>query len=62
MSHKYSVLLHFTGKNKFLYEKIRKIAYEKQFPVSTYMRLLMKAGLNENIVIKPIKEESENLK
>tara|TARA_B100000579_G_C22287769_1_gene601219 strand:+ start:330 stop:557 length:228 start_codon:yes stop_codon:yes gene_type:complete len=58
---KYSVLLHFRGNDKFLYEQIRKDADEEQLPVSRYMRYLMKAGLNKDIVIrKNINEETEN--
>ena len=59
---KYSVLLHFRGKDKFLYEKIRKDAVNEQIPVSTYMRLLMRANLEKDIIIKPIKERAENPK
>lgn len=57
---KYSVLLHFKGKDKFLYEKIRKDAYAEQLPISTYMRLLMRSNLDRDIIIKTKKEETEN--
>tara|TARA_R110000824_G_scaffold206516_1_gene391630 strand:+ start:73 stop:264 length:192 start_codon:yes stop_codon:yes gene_type:complete len=59
---KYSVLLHFRGKDKFLYEKIRKDADTEQLPVSTYMRLLMRSNLEKDIVIKQTKEKAENPK
>ena len=57
---KHSVLLHFTGKYKSLYDRIRKDADTVQLPVSTYMRLLMKANLDKELVVKQKSEESEN--
>ena len=59
---KYSVLLHFRGKDKFLYEKIRRDADTEQLPVSTYMRLLMRSNLEKEIIIKSNNEETENRK
>lgn len=57
---KYSVLLHFRGKNKFLYERIRKDATEENLPVSSYMLLLMRNNIDKEIIIKTKKEETEN--
>lgn len=65
---KHSVLLHFTGEYKGLYDNIRKKAYELQLPISTYMRLLLKANFKANIVLNQKKkkgtknEETENRK
>ena len=56
---KHSVLLHFTGEYKELYDNIRKKAMELQLPISTYMRLLLKANINTNIVLNK-SEKAEN--
>ena len=48
---KHSVLLHFTGEYKILYDDIRKNAMNLQLPISTYMRLLLKANIKTNIVL-----------
>ena len=58
---KHSVLLHFTGEYKSLYDDIRKKASELQLPISTYMRLLLKANINSNIVLNK-SEVAENHK
>lgn len=59
VSDKHSVLLHFTGEYKELYDNIRKKASELQLPISTYMRLLLKANINTNIVLNK-SEKAEN--
>jgi hypothetical protein len=59
---KHSVLLHFSGKYKPLYDEIRRKADNQQIPVSTYMRLLMQSNLEKEIVINKKKEETENPK
>ena len=56
---RHSVLLHFSGEYKELYDKIRKKASELQLPISTYMRLLLKANINTNIVLNK-SEKAEN--
>tara|TARA_R110000823_G_scaffold311692_1_gene437513 strand:+ start:320 stop:517 length:198 start_codon:yes stop_codon:yes gene_type:complete len=56
---KHSVLLHFTGEYKELYDNIRKKASELQIPISTLMRLLLKANINTNIVLNK-NEVAEN--
>jgi len=56
---KHSVLLHFTGEYKELYDKIRSKASELQIPISTLMRLLLKANINTNIVLNK-SEVAEN--
>ncbi len=56
---RHSVLLHFTGEYKELYDNIRKKASELQLPISTYMRLLLKANINTNIVLNK-SEVAEN--
>jgi hypothetical protein len=61
-SDKHSVLLHFSGKYKPLYDEIRKNADNLQLPVSTYMRLLMQSNLEKEIVINKKSEEAENRK
>tara|TARA_R100000655_G_scaffold109947_1_gene166526 strand:+ start:591 stop:803 length:213 start_codon:yes stop_codon:yes gene_type:complete len=58
---KHSVLLHFTGEYKELYDNIRKKASELQIPISTLMRLLLKANINTNIVLNK-SEVAENHK
>ena len=55
---KHSVLLHFTGEYKELYDNIRKKAMELQLPISTYMRLLLKANINTNIGMMEVYESS----
>ena len=57
---RHSVLLHFTGEYKGLYDDIRKKASELQLPISTYMRLLLKANIKTNIVLNEKNEETEN--
>ena len=56
---RHSVLLHFQGEYKELYDNIRKKASELQLPISTYMRLLLKANINTNIVLNK-SEVAEN--
>jgi|TARA_R110000868_G_scaffold338215_1_gene598981 hypothetical protein len=56
---KHSVLLHFSGEYKDLYDNIRKKASELQIPISTLMRLLLKANINTNIVLNK-NEVAEN--
>ena len=58
---RHSVLLHFTGEYKELYDNIRKKASELQLPISTYMRLLLKANINTHIVLNK-NEVAENHK
>ena len=56
---RHSVLIHFTGEYKELYDNIRKKASELQIPISTLMRLLLKANINTNIVLNK-SEVAEN--
>ena len=59
IKNKHSVLLHFVGSDYQLYEKIYKLATDRNISVSIYMRLLLEAGLGNDLIIKQ-KEKAEN--
>jgi hypothetical protein len=56
---KHSVLLNFSGRDYELYMVIAKESSKHNLPVSTYMRLLLRAGLTGDITIKK-NEVAEN--
>ena len=56
---RHSVLLNFDGKDYDLYLEIHKLATKNNFSVSTYMRLLLRAGLGNDLIIKQ-SEKAEN--